>query len=147
MSKRPGVFLVALLQGACAFGMTTDKFVPANSPAGVRTEVRTSGAVFDGELVEIRKEGLIVLSNEAGPNAPPGTPAKQLLRLIPFASIVRARFDQHGSRSDIIDGRLPSGRVWERIRLLSRFPYGMSPEVQAELLNVNGQTTLAGVER
>lgn len=147
MSTRPCILLLALLHGACAFGMTTERFVPANSPAGVRTELRTSRGVFEGELVEVREGALIVLSNEAGQNAPPGTPAKQLLRLIPFRSIVHARFDQHGSGSDISEGRAPSGRVRERLRLLSRFPYGMSREVEAELLKVHGQTDFAGVER
>ena len=146
MSIRPCVLLVALFHGACAFGMTTEKFVPANNPAGVRTEVSTSGGVFRGELLEVRDGALIVLSN-GGQDAPPGSAPKQLLRLIPFGSIVRARFDQHGSGFDIIDGRAPSGRVVERLRLLSRFPYGMSREVEAELLKVHGQTALAGVER
>jgi hypothetical protein len=127
--------------------MTTERFVPANHPAGVRTEVKTSGGVFEGELVEIREGGLIVLSNEAGQDAPPGTPPQQLLRLIPFQSIVHARFDQHRSGYDIIEGRGPSSRVRERLRLLSRFPYGMSPEVEAALLKLHGQTAFAGVER
>ena len=147
MSIRPCVLLVALLHGACAFGMTTEKFVPAKNPAGVRSEVRTSGGVFAGELLEVRNAALIVLSNEAAHDAPPGSPPKQLLRLIPFGSIVRARFDQHGSGFDIVDGRARSGRVLERLRLLSRFPYGMSPEVEAELLKVHGQNAFAGGER
>lgn len=127
--------------------MTAEKFVPANSPAGVGAEVRTSGGVFAGELVEIREAALIVLSNEAGGSALPGRPPRQLLRLIPFPSIDRARFHQLGSGFDITGARAPSGRVRERLRVLSRFPYGMSRELEAELLKVYGQAGFAGVER
>lgn len=147
MSRRLCILLLGVLPSACAFGLTTDRFKPANSPSGVLAEVRTAGAVFEGELVELREEALVLLSNETAGNGPAGNPPKQLLRLIPFRSIQRAGFEQLGPRVRIADGRTPSRSVRERLRFLSRFPYGMSEQVQAELLQSLGQTALAGAER
>jgi hypothetical protein len=126
--------------------MTTERFAPATTPAGVRTEVRTSAGEFEGELLEMREGALVVLTDEGG-DAPPGAPAKRTLRVIPFGSIVRARFEGVGSGADITGGRPPSAPVRERLRLLSRFPYGISPGIEEGLLKAHGQTGFAGVDR
>jgi len=101
-----------------------------------------------GELLEVRDEGMVVLTSSAtrtGGRSSDRTP-ERLLRLVPFRSISRARFHQLGDRFDIVNGHPPTAEVRERLRLVSRFPYGIPPAVEAELLRATGQTTLGGIQ-
>lgn len=135
--------LIGCFSSACAIGMHTGDFKPARGPHGVHATVATPNGVFRGELIELRDTGVVLLA-EHGTAAAPGT---KRLRLIPFTSIARAEFEQLGSGVRLADGRPPSGRVRERLRLLSRFPYGMSSAVEGALLKAYGQDAFAGVER
>ena len=143
------IVLLASATSGCAFGMTADKFVPGRGPEGIRSEVTTSSARFDGELIAVRDDALLLLASVAAPGG--GTPAppnaSRMVRLIPFTAIVSAQFHQLGPRFQIRRGRAPSGRVKERLRLVSRFPHGMSPAIEADLLKAYGQSAPAGVDR
>ena len=140
-----GIVLLAALAGGCTYGMTAQKFRPAHDPHGIEATVTTSNGPFAGELIEIRETGL-VLHTEIRASA--GTGASQhRLRLVPYGAIRSARFEQLGSGPSISDGRTPSDKTRERLRLLSRFPQGLSPELLSQLLKEYGQTELAGIER
>jgi hypothetical protein len=141
------IVLLAGIAGGCAYGMTREKFRPAQNPQGIATHITTSAAEFAGELIEIRPAGLVLLSEEAIPFPRNGTTtAKQQLRLIPYGAIRSSRFEQLDPRLYIIDGRTPPDRERERLRLVSRFPQGLSPEVLSQLLKAYGQTELAGIQ-
>jgi len=124
--------------------MQPSEFEPARGPQGIRSDVVTPAGRFTGELLEVRDTGIVLLADE-GTAAAPGV-RTQRLRLIPFAGIIRAEFVQRRGLQ-LSDGKRPSPRVIERLRLLSRFPYGMSPAIQRDLLKAYGQDTLAGAER
>jgi hypothetical protein len=129
--------------------MTADKFVPARGPEGIRSTVSTDRARFEGELLAVRDDALLLLASAAASGG--GTPAPQnaspMVRLIPFTAIASAQFHQLGSRFEIRGGRSPSPRVRERLRRVSRFPQGMSPAIEADLLKAHGQSAPAGVDR
>jgi hypothetical protein len=69
-----------------------------------------------------------------------------VLRLIPFTSVRTSRFEQMGSNITVRDGRPPDQGVLDRLRLVSRFPHGLSESVLSQLLATYGQTALAGVQ-
>lgn len=140
-----GIVLVAALAGGCAYGMTSQKFRPAHDPHGIETHVTTSNGEIAGELIEIRETGLLLASETPASNAT--ATAGHRLRLVPYAAIRASRFEQLGPGLSISDGRTPSDKTRERLRLLSRFPQGLSPELLSQLLKEYGQTELAGIER
>ena len=72
--------------------------------------------------------------------------AERRLRLVPYTAVLSSRFEQLGRRLRIIDGRTPPDNDREQLRLVSRFPQGLSPEVLSQLLEQLGQKELAGVQ-
>jgi hypothetical protein len=145
-----GAIVVALLTGcaaACSYGMTAEKFRPARSPRGIETRITTSDTVFAGELIEVRETGLVLLSETLRSLARSSTTetADRRLRLIPYAAVVRSQFEQLDAGFFIMDGRMPTDKGREQLRLVSRFPQGLSPEVLSRLLEAHGQTELVGI--
>lgn len=129
----------------CAFGPKARTFRPAEGPAGVEAHLTTSDAEFSGELIEVRSDALVLLSHahatDRGARAP-----ELVLRLIPFTTVRASRFEQMGTTVTLSDGRAPSERVRDRLRLVSRFPHGLSDPVMSQLLAKYGQTALAGIQ-
>ena len=142
------IVLLAGFAGGCAYGMTKEKFRPAQSPRGIETRITTSAAEFAGELIEIRQTGLVLLSQKRFSTARNGMTetAERRLRLVPYAAVLSSRFEQLDRRLYIIAGRTPPDNDRERLRLVSRFPQGLSPEVLSQLLEQLGQTELAGAQ-
>jgi len=106
----------------------------------VRAEVR-------GELLEVRKDALLVLGmvDEVVLEPPRQVAVKREARqrqvvLLPFANVVRARFDKLGSGGSFSDRKPPSAAAREKLRLVSRFPQGLAPEYLQRLLAAEGQT-------
>jgi hypothetical protein len=141
------IVLLTGIAGGCAYGMTSEKFRPAQDPHGIETRITTSAAEFAGELIEIRAAGLVLLSEHVMSLPRSGTTtAERRLRLIPYGAIQASRFEQLDPRLYIIDGRTPPDKERDRLRLVSRFPQGLSAEVLSQLLKAYGQTELAGIQ-
>jgi hypothetical protein len=125
------VVCCATLTGGCAYGMTADKLTAAHEPAGVTVRINTGQRQLSGELIELRDDGLLVVSDK-------------IVRLVPYGTIVSAQFDQTKNK---IDGHQPPARDRrERLRLLSRYPQGLTPDLLRDLLRAYGQDELKGVE-
>jgi hypothetical protein len=135
--------VIASLSTGCVFGMNAKEFKPAQAPQGVRSTVVTPTGPFTGELIEVREAALVLLADEASAAAP----ASKRLRMIPFSSVQRADFEQLGSDVRLEGGLEPSPPLRERLRLVSRFPYGMPPGVEGALLKTYGQAAFGGVDR
>ena len=135
--------VIACLSTGCVFGMNAKKFKPAQTPHGVHATVVTPTGPFSGELIEVREAALVLLADEGSAAAP----ASKRLRMIPFTSVQRAEFEQLGSDVRLEGGRAPSPSVRERLRLVSRFPYGMAPGVEEALLKAYGQAAFGGADR
>ena len=132
--------VLASAPAACSYGMTVEKFRQATDPHGVIATIMTAGGELQGEVIELQDTGLVIYSSRLGQND------ERVLRLVPYAAMRASKFEQLASRYSIRDGSAPTGSVRERLRLVSRFPHGMSAAVLAELLKANGQTQLAGIE-
>ena len=122
-----GFSALAALQ-SCHRGMTVESFPPAKAPKGVTGHVKTARADYTVELIEVREMGIVILS-------------AQTLRFIPYSAITSSRFD--GIGDSISNRKAPSPKVRESLRLFSRFPPGLTPELLQSLLTAHAQTQLA----
>jgi hypothetical protein len=134
--KMRGLRAIVLLLGfsalttlqSCHYGMTVESFPPARTPKGVIGHVVTTRADYTVELIEVRDTGIVILS-------------AQTLRFVPYSAIRSSRFD--GVGDSISNRKAPSPKVRENLRLLSRFPPGLTPEMLQNLLTALAQTQLA----
>jgi hypothetical protein len=119
------LLVAALAAGGCVktIGNSGDAFSVANSPEGVATTVslRTESAIT-GELLEVR-DGALVLRR--------GTE----VLLVPTASIAYVQVP----RGDLRTRTVTPDRFQRELRLLSRYPSGISPSVMAALLSASGR--------
>ena len=93
--------------------------------------VKTAQGQLSGELIEVRDSGIVVL-------------ADRKLRLLPYTVILSSEVDRTPSRYAISHQTVPKPNVQVHLRLLSRFPQGLTPELMQQLLEAFGQTELAG---
>lgn len=93
--------------------------------------IKTAKGDYSGELIEVRPAGVVLL-------------ADQKLRLLPYAEILSSLADQTPSRYSISKREAPKAAVQAHLRMLSRFPQGLTPELMRQLLELNGQTELSG---
>ena len=134
MTRRTGLLIVltlGCLTSSCSFGMTARKYRPAQDPKGVIMRLDTAQGKLVGELIEVRDSGIIVLTD-------------QKLSLLPYTAILSSEVDQTESRFSISNRMIPKPEVQTRLRLLSRFPQGLTPELMRQLLDAYGQKELAG---
>lgn len=129
--------LVVLLAATACIpsGPTTERFLPAQTPHGVQSDVLLQGrqgAQIRGELLEVRQDAILVLRDSTR------------ITLVPLAAIRTATF--RDVQAGISSGKL-SDRDREKLRLVSRFPAGLRPELEAQLLAAYGQTEMEKVTR
>ena len=125
--------IFACLSNGCTLGMTAPKFRPAQGPQGVNMRITTAQGELSGELIEVRDAGIVVL-------------AEQKLHLLLYTEILSSKADQTSLLHSISNRTVPKPDVQAHIRLLSRFPQGLTPELMRQLLEVYGQTELAGAK-
>jgi len=125
--------ILACLSNGCSFGPTARTYRPAQTPKGVNMRVETAQGKLSGELIEVRDAGIILLVD-------------QKLRLLPYTAILSSVVDQTSSHYSIAKQTVPKPEVQAYLRLLSRFPQGLTPELMRQLLDAYGQTELAGAK-
>jgi hypothetical protein len=118
--------------------MTAETYPPAHGPRGVSVSVTAGQRQFSGELLEVRDSGLVILaapsvtlrsSSPAAGGASSQAHEQRTLRFVPYGEILSSEVDRTSSRFAIKDRRTPDRNVRERLRLLSRFPQGLNPEL------------------
>ena len=119
--------LVCLGLTSCLVGSTAGGFAPAVGPSGVHTTGLAAGAAFDGELLAAEDTALVILAEQLRE----GT----RVWVVPYPSIQWADFDQIRS-ARIRKGVRPPPTQLERLRLVSRFPQGVSSEMLERLRRV-----------
>lgn len=128
MLRASAVAIIAWAVLACHVGPSTRTWAPANGPHGIAADLRLKRSRVQGELLEVQDSALLVLRDER-------------VVLVPLAAIRVGAFSQRGAL--IWDGRTSAGTL-PRLRLVSRFPAGLTPEIRARLLAAYGQTTPDG---
>ncbi len=117
---------------ACTIGKSGKDFAIATQPGGAMVGVVSSGGLLRGELITVRDDGVVITSQKQ-------------LTFFPFASlggltVAGMKSDYHLSR-----GETPSREKLERLRLVSHFPQGLTPEIESRLLAQLGQPSIVTV--
>ena len=120
MRLLPALVLTLSALAGCQVGTHARNYQPATGPAGAMVNIELSDkSRIMGELLAVESQALLVRASE-------------LIR-VPLATIRSGKAPKVG-----FDGRL-QGTTRERLRLISRYPQGVSPELEAELLQAYGQ--------
>lgn len=122
--RRIGTGLAALALAACHLGTRASSFAPAVDPEGVSVSITSRGAALEAELLAVSDTGLLLLRD----------------RTVVFARYTAIREATFQQVSDVIDrGVTPDPATRERLRLISRFPQGVSAQRLRALLAGYGQ--------
>ena len=131
LAKLMTLALVTVLLFSCRYGVSVDSFPPARTARGVTSDVTTDRGRFVGELIEVRDSGIVILTERS-------------LRLVLYSEIVSSRFEGMNRGVALGNRRPPTAESREQLRMSSRFPPGLTPEMLERLLKAQGQTSLAG---
>lgn len=124
--KRLWVYGPVLAALACHLGGRVNRFAPAKQPAGVAVTLSLKGgATGRGELLAVQDTALVVLVQDT-------------VTLVPYRVLGAGRFSQVGDLTETP----PTKDFAGKLRLVSRFPQGLTPEMLARLLAAYGQSAL-----
>lgn len=114
--------MAAIAMVACYTGPSAGSFTPAATGHGIDGSLRLRETRIVGEVLEVSDSGYVLLS-------------QNMLTFIPYSAVRSASFSGLGSYDD---GR-PEPEMMERLRLVSRFPQGITPSTMRVLLADTGQ--------
>lgn len=144
--NKAGLILLAAPMSACHVGPQITDLDLAHNPDGATVEVQIfvsegrGRMKFEGELLEIRSEGLVFS----------GSDANESVDEVIFVAWNRARrvkaFKFGGYDATIGQSLEWKPAAKERFRLISRFPQGISPEIMNGLLAAHRQEELRRFE-
>lgn len=121
-----GLLLASAACQVASFGPRVEEFGPAHSGRGVMTDLMlTDRTTFIAELLEVREQGLLLLTDE---------PA---MVFVPWEGVRHASFDD--LRETIGHQRGPEPAVVDRLRLVARYPQGLDDAQLRTLLDAYGQ--------
>ena len=132
--------LLFLAMAGCSTSVEVKDFKPAQGPQGVQMELSLNGNVIDGdeiagELLAVRDDGVLL----SVVDYPDSVSAKNTVVLIPFWMMDTAKLEQMGSAKVQSEGEESNEIYLARLRLVSRFPQGLSDDLLTELLTELGQ--------
>ena len=134
------LLVLFLATAACSTSVEVKNFKPAQKPHGIQMELTLNGDVIDGnkvegELLAVRPDGVLLNVPEYADSER----AENTLVLIPFWMMDRAKLEQMGSAKVESQGEEANKVYLARLRLVSRFPQGLSDNLLTELLTEMGQ--------
>lgn len=118
--------IVASLAAGCRYGPKMENLNLARSPRGAVVEVTGANGVVNGELLAVDDDGLVVLDGRR-------------MLTFPFVEVWKARFAELGSSYRVSGGTRPNSGQLARLRRVSHFPQGITPEIKAKLLTIYEQ--------
>ena len=142
---RHTVLVSALLAlAACHVGPQGEQTDIGRQPYGAMIDVeigaRGEKTRRQGELLEVRDDGLVILMDTEAD-------AAERMALIPWARIKRASASElPGIAVRTSQGDSQRKASIEKLRNVSRFPQGLTPDLANQLLAHYGQTTLDTIE-
>jgi hypothetical protein len=122
-------FIAALAVTACTHGPRLERLNFPTQPLGAQAAVATGQATYSGELITAADTGFVVLDGSNRVVYIPATGVRQ----IRVESIGVVRMPLHG-------------RTLEKVRLVSRHPYGIPAEARTALLAGTGQSDFERIE-
>ncbi len=120
-----------LLLAACHVGIGLDEFMPANKPTGIHTSIQSTKARIRGELLGVTDTSLVLRTERE-------------IVSVHYDAFLSVRFAQR-RQLNVDFARWPNREAREELRVLSRFPQGISKDVLEQLLAVHQQNRLRTV--
>ena len=120
---------VIAIVGGCTVGKSGKNLMVATGPAGASINAAVPQGAVTGELVTLREHGLIVRSGAQ-------------LRFLPYGIITRMTVSELGPNYAVSAQSGMTAQKKARLRLVSRFPQGMTPEIEREFLVKLGQSAI-----
>lgn len=127
---RIAVMAFGIAAAGCQPGANPAMYQVATSVQGATLQIQTSTGRKEGELLSVRDDGVIVFLRDGR------------VALVPWSSTTlvvakgMGREYQYGSRIP------PYASVKKNLILVSHYPQGMTPEIQARVLASKGQAQL-----
>ncbi|HYU27916.1 MAG TPA: hypothetical protein VEK83_02705 [Gemmatimonadales bacterium] len=131
MSRSILVSAALVLAAGCYHGPGLGNFEPAHSPEGIAADLHLRKTRVRGELLAVQDSALIVLADPGG------------IVMVPVDSI---RLGSFGDLGPLLGESGDVARSRERLRLLSRFPAGLTAELRTRLLAAYGQREIQVVQ-
>ena len=123
----PAIGLGLVVLAGCLVGSQARNYPPATGPAGAIVNLElTDKSKASGELLAVEANALLLLR------------VHELTR-ISLSQIRRGRAPKIGFDHNL------AGNTRERLRLVSRFPQGVSRELEGQLLQAHGQSAVKTV--
>ena len=143
--------LLCLAISGCHVGPQIENLEHARRPEGITTSIELRAGIaenkrVEGELLEVRKDGLLLNAREAG-EAPV---VKRHVVFVPYTAMVDVSpeklklsvLDNKNTWNERAASKKRLDQHRETLRLLSRLPQGLSRPLLEELLAAEGQTTV-----
>jgi hypothetical protein len=115
---------------ACQFGTRVGTLTVAHEPTGTAARITLrSGTVVNGELLAVGDTDITMLWSDSVWSMPYARARTMIFTGVPVT---------------LNNGHGPTPTERDRLRLASRFPQGLSPDLEARLLAAHHQTALIG---
>jgi hypothetical protein len=144
MKFRLSILLLFLTINGCQVGPRIEEFEQSRRPEGVTTTIKlhhgfAEGGELRGELLEVREHGLLLNAR----TIQEGGVVERRVVFVAYTAMIDLELDELGLRM-LSEGDTKTRRVrhQEKLRLLSRFPQGLSTPLLGQLLAAEGQNSL-----
>ena len=132
------IILLALV--GCSTSVEVEDFKPAQGPQGIQMELMLNGNVIDGnkvsgELLAVHDDGVLLNVDDY----PDSASDANTVVLIPYWMMDTAKLEQMGRAKVESQGEKQNKVYLDRLRLLARFPQGLSEDLLTKLLTEMGQ--------
>jgi len=116
----------------CQFGKRGSDLAIAHQPGGARATLEMVSGRYSGELIAVQNDGIVISAGK--------------LMFAPFTALRKLAIDQLGPGYAMNAGDQRDAQKLARLRTVSHFPHGLTPEVQKRLLDRMGQTEILVVQ-
>lgn len=126
------VAAAALGTTGCVRGANPARMPFAQQPVGAQVTLQARSARYVGELLEVRNDGLVLME------------PKGRILFAPFSVVRRLTANKLGDAFGLTAGMPNADRI-ARLRSISHFPQGMTPDIQKRLLALMAQPEITVV--
>ncbi len=117
---------------SCQFGTRGSELPAAQRPGGAPATLEVSSGRYFGELIAVQDDGVVISGGK--------------IMFAPFTAIKIFSLDMMGRDYRVGRGELPNAEKLARLRAVSHFPQGLTPDIRRRLLAFLGQTEILSVQ-